>query len=319
MQGDMKLEIENYSDIDQINLEAGNYLKAGDFDRTIEYCSSMINSGKKSQSLYQYLAKACQEKKEIQASIDCCLEAVELYPGEAVFYGMTASLLMNGKKDFIKARYYIDKALWLDPQNTEYLKLDLCNLIYNGNIDTAQERIREHVSEHPNDQEYRKMAAGIYLSYSECFYEHTESGDVYLNSKAAFESVLYYCGCAMELYNSEDIRNRCQTVAAKGKTAFNTDNIGGILILFIAGLFLGPKIFPFVFLAVLLLSYFSYKPAWLIEKMHLTGKSDVAKMITHAISNFVVFIFKMILFVGCLFKYLFLAIIHLFKFKKKKK
>ena len=304
------MEMDNYANVAQMNHAAQLFLETGDFNKTIQYCQSAVDSGVKGRDLYACLAKAKYGKEEFSDAFDACLTGIELFPEDAEFYAVAAEILMKGKADYVKAWYYIEQAVSLDAENGEYRKLQVTNLIYRGHIKEAEKEIEAYVTKNPADEEFKKQMSAVMVSYAQLFYDETEEGVRYFRSAASVSSALYYCRYALDLYDCEENRVQYFAVEEKNKKIFNQDNMGGVVVLVLLGMAMGAKIFPFVFLIALFLTYFSYKPAWLIEKMRLMKKRDLANLITHVFSGALVFICKVFVFTICLIKNLFQNLFH---------
>lgn len=286
------------ADIETIVANATAYYESGNSDNTITYCSNMIGRGADSPYLFYYLGLAYWENDNVQEAVSTFLKAIERYPQEPLFCGNLASVMMNANNDYASAKPYIDKALSMDPNNSYYLGLEITYMFCTGDVDAAEAKIRQHLEEYPDDQEYREQISEVYISYSDKFLVECPNGGAYIPSQQAYDSILYYRNKAKDILPTARTENTAAVIEERGKRTFNKDNLKGIIGLVVLGsLFLWPLL-PLWLICAGVLAYFSYKPNWLIEKMALTNQRDLANMICHYLYVACSYVYR--LFIWCL-------------------
>lgn len=273
-----KQESREYSGNDSIETilaTAKAYYESGNLNKTIAYCSQMISRGADSPYLHNYLSRAYWENDNLRQAADTYKRAIEKYPDAAFLYANLGHLYLAAINDYVSAKVYIDRALRMEADNNLFLSLEIMYMFYTGDVDAAEEKIKRHLMDRPNDQEYRKCVSYAYLRYSDKFFVECENGGSYIPSQQAYDSILYYTNKAREIYDTEKTRNIAASIQEKGKWTFNKDNKKGIICLFVIGFFFIYGSLSFWLICSGILVYFSYKPNWLIDKMTLTNQRDI--------------------------------------------
>lgn len=250
------------------------------YNSVIELCEKTIQEGITNDSLYLYLGLSYWYSDMLQQAVVSFEKGIKEYPTASILYGNLGALYLYSLNDYTLARSYIDKALELNSYYTWYLSLDVAHLFYTGHVDEAEEKIQNYLEKNPEDQEYKYRISEVYMDYSDKFLTEAQNGGSYISTSQVYDSILYYRNKAKSILPNERTQKAVSVIEEKGKRIFNTENIKGIAgLVFLGCLFAYPLLPVWIILAGVL-TYYSYKPIWLLEKMTLTNQRDIANSIS---------------------------------------
>lgn len=290
--------ITDSENIEEIIQNARRLYESLDLKSAAEYCNRMIGAGADCSALYLYLGLAYWEDDEIMLAINALKNGIEKYPYDITLYQNLIMLNLNVINDYPTSRIYLDRALEIDSSDNYILMLDILYMFYTGYVDEAEQKIQQHLSMNPNDLEYRKYISEAYITYSDKFFVETGNGGSYIPSQKEYDSILYYRNKAKQIIDTERSQYALNVIEERGRKVFNQDNIKGILCLIIFGTLICYPLFPLWAVLAGVLTYYSYQPVWMMEKMVLTKERDTANSISYYLYLVCWYILK--IFIGCI-------------------
>lgn len=286
---------------------AKHYYDNEDAIHAIDFCQKQINEGNNHPDLYWYLGLSYADMGRVEDAVNTFEKAITLYPELPGFYTNLAAICVFNQYKVETALEYADKAIELDPLDSFFLYNKIRCLCALKRIDEAEEIAKKHLEEYPNDDEFKKNVSRAYLVYGDTFYENSNTPGSYIPDAQSYKMVKMSAEKAVEMHRDEETEAALHATISRGKREFNKENLKGIApfwaicLVFILMERAVPNICIFVggTLISIALLYFSFKPVWLLEKMQLTGKRDLANTFSHvllivsiAVATFVVAILK---------------------------
>ena len=267
------------------------YYDNEDLIHTIDFCQKQINGGDNHPDLYWYLGLAYADIGRIDDSVNTFEKVISLYPELPGFYTNLAAICVFNQYKVETALDYADKAIALDPLNSFYLYNKVRCLCALKRLEEAEEIVKNHLEKYPNDEEFKKNVARAYLVYGNTFYENSNTPGSYIPNAQAYKMVKMSAEKAVEMHRDEETESALHATISRGKIEFNKDNLKGIApfwaicLIFILMERAVPNICIFAVGTVISIAllYFSFKPVWMLEKMQLTGKRDLANTFSHVL------------------------------------
>lgn len=275
----------------------------------LDFCKKQIDAGNNDADLYWYLALSYADLGRIEDSVSTFEKAISLYPNLARFYTNLAAVCVFNHYKVEKALEYADKAIELDPLNSYYKYNKVRCLFALGKVEEAESIISKHLEEYPTDVEFKKNVSEAYLVYGDTFYENSNTAGSYIPNAQAYKMVKTAAQKAVDMDKNEMTESALHATISRGKREFNKDNLKGIIPFWAICILIGIMEKSWQNYCVLgvgtaisvALIYYSYKPVWMLEKMQLTGKRDLANafsrvlyVVSYAIGMFIIGIFKFI-------------------------
>lgn len=284
------------------------YYDNEDAIHAIDFCQKQINGGDNHPDLYWYLGLSYADMGRVEDAVNTFEKAISLYPELPGFYTNLAAICVFNQYKVETALEYADKAIELDPLDSFFLYNKIRCLCALKRLDEAEEIAKKHLEEYPNDDEFKKNVSRAYLVYGDTFYENSNTPGSYIPDAQSYKMVKMSAEKAVEMHRDEETEAALHATISRGKREFNKDNLKGIApfwaicLVFILMERAVPNICIFVggTLISIALLYFSFKPVWLLEKMQLTGKRDLANTFSHVL---LIVSIAVVTFVGAILKF----------------
>lgn len=283
------------------------YYDNEDAIHAIDFCQKQINGGNNHPDLYWYLGLSYADMGRVEDAVNTFKKAISLYPDLPGFYTNLAAICVFNQYKVETALEYADKAIELDPLDSFFLYNKIRCLCALKRLDEAEEIAKKHLEEYPNDDEFKKNVSRAYLVYGDTFYENSNTPGSYIPDAQSYKMVKMSAEKAVEMHRDEETEAALHATISRGKREFNKENLKGIApfwaicLVFILMERAVPNICIFVggTLISIALLYFSFKPVWLLEKMQLTGKRDLANTFSHVL---LIVSIAVVTFVGAILK-----------------
>lgn len=284
------------------------YYDNEDTIHAIDFCQKQINGGDNHPDLYWYLGLSYADMGRVEDAVNTFEKAISLYPELPGFYTNLAAICVFNQYKVETALEYADKAIELDPLDSFFLYNKIRCLCALKRLDEAEEIVKKHLEEYPNDDEFKKNVSRAYLVYGDTFYENSNTPGSYIPDAQSYKMVKMSAEKAVEMHRDEETEAALHATISRGKREFNKENLKGIApfwaicLVFILMERAVPNICIFVggTLISIALLYFSFKPVWLLEKMQLTGKRDLANTFSHVL---LIVSIAVVTFVGAILKF----------------
>lgn len=284
------------------------YYDNEDAIHAIDFCQKQINGGDNHPDLYWYLGLSYADMGRVEDAVNTFEKAISLYPELPGFYTNLAAICVFNQYKVETALEYADKAIELDPLDSFFLYNKIRCLCALKKLDEAEEIAKKHLEEYPNDDEFKKNVSRAYLVYGDTFYENSNTPGSYIPDAQSYKMVKMSAEKAVEMHRDEETEAALHATISRGKREFNKENLKGIApfwaicLVFILMERAVPNICIFVggTLISIALLYFSFKPVWLLEKMQLTGKRDLANTFSHVL---LIVSIAVVTFVGAILKF----------------
>lgn len=284
------------------------YYDNEDAIHAIDFCQKQINGGDNHPDLYWYLGLSYADMGRVEDAVNTFEKAISLYPDLPGFYTNLAAICVFNQYKVETALEYADKAIELDPLDSFFLYNKIRCLCALKRLDEAEEIVKKHLEEYPNDDEFKKNVSRAYLVYGDTFYENSNTPGSYIPDAQSYKMVKMSAEKAVEMHRDEETEAALHATISRGKREFNKENLKGIApfwaicLVFILMERAVPNICIFVggTLISIALLYFSFKPVWLLEKMQLTGKRDLANTFSHVL---LIVSIAVVTFVGAILKF----------------
>lgn len=284
------------------------YYDNEDAIHAIDFCQKQINGGDNHPDLYWYLGLSYADMGRVEDAVNTFEKAISLYPELPGFYTNLAAICVFNQYKVETALEYADKAIELDPLDSFFLYNKIRCLCALKRLDEAEEIAKKHLEEYPNDDEFKKNVSRAYLVYGDTFYENSNTPGSYIPDAQSYKMVKMSAEKAVEMHRDEETEAALHATISRGKREFNKENLKGIApfwaicLVFILMERAVPNICIFVggTLISIALLYFSFKPVWLLEKMQLTGKRDLANTFSHVL---LIVSIAVVTFVGAILKF----------------
>lgn len=284
------------------------YYDNEDAIHAIDFCQKKINGGDNHPDLYWYLGLSYADMGRVEDAVNTFEKAISLYPELPGFYTNLAAICVFNQYKVETALEYADKAIELDPLDSFFLYNKIRCLCALKRLDEAEEIAKKHLEEYPNDDEFKKNVSRAYLVYGDTFYENSNTPGSYIPDAQSYKMVKMSAEKAVEMHRDEETEAALHATISRGKREFNKENLKGIApfwaicLVFILMERAVPNICIFVggTLISIALLYFSFKPVWLLEKMQLTGKRDLANTFSHVL---LIVSIAVVTFVGAILKF----------------
>lgn len=269
--------------------QARQYYQKGNVKLAAQTAQEAINGNINDPEAYNLLARCYYDMQEYDKAVATIDTGTEIYKDNLNLYWLGARIATVGTQDYDDAQKRINKLIELAPDNS-IGQSELINLhMRKGEEDLAYSEIDKYISDHPEDNQFKKNVAYDIISYSYSFYYYNpEKNETFIADKEAYEKCVELRTKANGIFNDEYTQKQLEDAQYYGRKEWNDWNIESIKGLAFYGLILLVLYFPVGIILLILdavLVYYSFRPYWQINQTYVTGEMGKAEKIVSIIGE----------------------------------
>lgn len=201
---------------------------------------------------------------------------IKLFPDNLDLMWLGTRIMIDGIEDYDEAQRRINKLFETAPDDSYGPSEQVYLHLRKGETALAYQEIDEYLAERPDDEMLRfRIAYNIYVFSNSCFHYDKDLNCIYWDEQEQYDYCLELQIKAYEICSNEFFNRTLADTRAYGEKEWNDWNLPSIRSLSIYGALFMYFFFPIgiLLLAVdALVIYYSYRPYWLINKTHVTGR-----------------------------------------------
>lgn len=279
-----------------------NVYDSGNTDATIQMCQRYLNNGIENSEIYKYMGWAYSDSGDIRMAAAEYKNGLLLNPDDHEFDVYLAALYLFNSSDASQADQYLSKAMEAMPNNSYVISLYAYRLMLDGKFDEVDDLVDQHLTQYPDDNEYRRNLSNVYLRYSDRYLSTGANGAYFINSEQDYTNRLTMLKKAQYILKDNGEIPDLKEMTDLGNKKLYTDDgswFAYVIIFFVAFIlisvvfesgFNGQSV-VFFLLGIATAGGGAYLvrcnilPKWKLQKMYVTGKRETACSVAYWIGQ----------------------------------